>query len=82
MLTVFLTPGSILGLKKKINFKIREKKLLKLLAQHRGKYGEFDCIVPSSGGKDSCYAAHILKSKYGMSPLTVIGSKYLYNLWI
>jgi hypothetical protein len=58
-------------LKKKINFKSREVLLLKLLDKHRGKYGKYDCIVPGSGGKDSCYATHILKYKYGMNPLTV-----------
>ena len=66
-------------IKKKINFKEREKKLLKLLEKHRGKYGEFDCIVPGSGGKDSCFAAHILKYKYGMNPLTAdLASNSLY----
>ena len=66
-------------IKKKINFREREKKLLKLLEKHRGKYGEFDCIVPGSGGKDSCYAAHILKYKYGMNPLTVTWPPVLYT---
>ena len=66
-------------LKKKINFKKREKELLKLLDKHRGKYGEFDCIVPGSGGKDSCYASHILKYKYGMNPLTVTWPPILYT---
>ena len=66
-------------LKKKINFKIREKKLLVLLDKHRGKHGEFDCVVPSSAGKDSCYAAHILKFKYGMNPLTVTWPPNLYT---
>ena len=68
-------------LKKKINFKLREKQLLKLLEKHRGKYGEFDCIVPSSGGKDSCYAAHLLKFKYGMNPLTVTWPPNLYTTY-
>ena len=68
-------------IKKKINYKKREKKLLKLLEKHRGKHGEFDCIVPSSGGKDSCYAAHILKAKYGMSPLTVTWPPNLYTTY-
>ena len=57
-------------IKLKINYNLREKKLLKLLEKHRGKYGKYDCIVPGSGGKDSCYATHILKNKYGMSPLS------------
>ena len=67
--------------KKRINFKKREKQLLKLLEKHRGKHGEFDCIVPSSGGKDSCYAAHLLKFKYGMNPLTVTWPPNLYTAY-
>ncbi len=67
-------------IKKKIDFKKREKLLLKLLDRYRGK-GEFDCIVPGSGGKDSCYAAHILKYKYGMSPLTVTWPPILYTTY-
>ena len=66
-------------IKKKINFKNREKQLLELLDKHRGKHGEFDCIVPSSGGKDSCYAAYVLKFKYGMNPLTVTWPPNLYT---
>ena len=52
---------------------------MKLLEKHRGKYGEFDCVVPGSGGKDSCYATHILKYKYGMNPLTVTWPPILYT---
>ena len=65
--------------KKKIDFQDREKQLLKLLEKHRGKYGEYDCIVPGSGGKDSCYASHVLKYKYGMNPLTVTWPPILYT---
>ena len=65
-------------IKKKIDFKLREKKLLQLLEKYRGK-AEFDCLVPGSGGKDSCYAAHILKYKYGMNPLTVTWPPILYT---
>ena len=68
-------------LKKKIDFKKREKQLLKLLNRHRGKHGEFDCIVPGSGGKDSCYASHLLKFKYGMNPLTVTWPPNLYTTY-
>ena len=35
--------------------------------------------MPGSGGKDSCYAAHILKYKYGMNPLLVTWSPNLYT---
>ena len=65
--------------KKKINFEKREKELIKLLEKHRGKHGEFDCVVPGSGGKDSCYASHVLKYKYGMNPLTVTWPPILYT---
>ena len=65
--------------KKKINSEKREKELLRLLDKHRGKYGEYDCIVPGSGGKDSCFASHILKYKYGMNPLTVTWPPILYT---
>lgn len=62
-----------------IDYKKREKLLVKLLDKHRGKHGEFDCIVPGSGGKDSCYASHILKYKYGMNPLTVTWPPIMYT---
>jgi len=65
--------------KLKIDFNLREKQLLELLDRHRGKYGEYDCIVPGSGGKDSCYASHVLKFKYGMNPLTVTWPPILYT---
>ena len=67
--------------KKHIDWENREFQLLKLLEKHRGKYGKYDCIVPGSGGKDSAYAAHILKFKYGMSPLTVTWSPVLYTTY-
>jgi len=66
-------------IKLKINYSERKKKLVKLLEKHRGKHGEFDCIVPGSGGKDSCYASHVLKNKFGMNPLTVTWSPILYT---
>ena len=64
--------------KEKINWKEREKKLLKLLEKYRKRDG-YDCIVPGSGGKDSAYASHILKYKYGMNPLTVTWAPHLYT---
>ena len=67
-------------IKKKINYKKREEELLKLLDKHRNKHGEYDCIVPGSGGKDSCYATDILKRKYGMNPLSVTWPRVIYTL--
>ena len=67
------------GRKEKIDWKSREKELIKLLNKHRSKKGEYDCIVPGSGGKDSVYAAHVLKYKYGMNPLTVTWPPIIYT---
>ena len=39
--------------------------------KHRKKNGDYDVIVPCSGGKDGSFVAHQLKYKYGMNPLTV-----------
>jgi N-acetyl sugar amidotransferase len=63
----------------KINWLEKEEKLRDLLARFRRKDGEYDVIVPSSGGKDSAYTAHILKYKYGMNPLTVTWAPHLYT---
>ena len=56
---------------KEIDWEEREEKLFKLLEPYRSENGEFDVLVPSSGGKDSSFAAHILKNKYKMNPLTI-----------
>ena len=65
--------------KDKIDWRQREKELIKLCNKHRSKNGRYDCIVPGSGGKDSAFTAHILKYKYGMNPLTVTWSPHLYT---
>ncbi|HEY4524283.1 MAG TPA: N-acetyl sugar amidotransferase [Candidatus Paceibacterota bacterium] len=62
-----------------INWLERERELLELLSKHRSRNGSYDCIVPGSGGKDSVFASHILKYKYGMHPLTVTWSPHLYT---
>ena len=67
--------------KKKIDFSDREKQLLKLLKLHRGKHGKNDCIVPGSGGKDSCYASYMLKYEFGMNPITVTWAPHIYTSW-
>ena len=66
-------------IKNTIDWSKREKELLKLLDKHRGKYGQYDCIVPGSGGKDSALQAHILKYKYKMNPLTITWPPILYT---
>lgn len=63
----------------RIDWEERGKKLFELCDRFRGKHGEYDCIVPGSGGKDSSFAAHVLKYKYGMNPLTVTWAPHLYT---
>lgn len=62
-----------------IDWRAREKELRALLDAHRSADGSYDCIVPGSGGKDSGFAAHVLKNKYRMHPLTVTWSPHLYT---
>lgn len=65
--------------KNSINWEKREEELVELLDKYRSKDGSYDCVVPGSGGKDSAYQAHILKTKYGMHPLTVTWPPILYT---
>lgn len=67
--------------KDSIDWAKREKELIILCNQHRKNDGSYDCLVPGSGGKDSFYAAHILKYKYGMHPLTVTWAPHIYTDW-
>ncbi len=62
-----------------IDWQKREKELAVLCDKYRSSDGSFDVIVPSSGGKDSGYTAHILKTKYGMHPLCVTWAPFIYT---
>lgn len=57
--------------KQSLNWESRQTELNNLLDVHRGNSGQFDCLVPLSGGKDGSYVAYNLKHKYGMNPLCV-----------
>lgn len=65
--------------KETIDWKKREEELLRLLDKHRRSDGRYDCLVPGSGGKDSAFQAHVLKTQYGMHPLTVTWPPLLYT---
>lgn len=74
--------------KKTLDWSKRQKELTSLLKKYKSTSGNFDCIVPVSGGKDGSYVAYQLKNKYGMTPLCVtvrpalsleIGDKNLLN---
>jgi N-acetyl sugar amidotransferase len=62
-----------------IDWSERERQLEQLLDQHRRNDGTWDVVVPGSGGKDSAYVAHQLKSKYGMHPLTITWAPFRYT---
>jgi N-acetyl sugar amidotransferase len=57
--------------KQSIDWSAREAELVALCDKHRKGSGEYDVIVPCSGGKDGSFVAHQLKYKYGMNPLAV-----------
>jgi len=62
-----------------IDWEAREKMLLELCDRFRSSTGNYDCIVPGSGGKDSRYVSHVLKYKYGMNPITVTWPPTMYT---
>ena len=64
--------------KKTIDWGKREKHFMSFLDRYRSNSNSFDCVVPSSGGKDSSFTAHKLKYKYGMNPLAVTWAP---NMW-
>ena len=61
------------------NWEQREQELVLLCDKFRSKDGNYDCLVPGSGGKDSAYVTHILKDKYDMNPLSVTWAPHKYT---
>ena len=59
-----------------LDWKSREKKLLKILEYYRNStQSNYDCIIPVSGGKDSYFIVDTIKNKYKMNPLLVSFNK-------
>ena len=57
-----------------LNYKQRNKpkpkeELFKLVESYRREHGP-DCIVPFSGGRDSCYGLHLIVTELKMKPIT------------
>lgn len=67
--------------KASIDWAERERELRDLLDRYRSRNGTFDVIVPGSGGKDSFFAAHVLKHKYKMNPLLVTWAPSIFTDW-
>ncbi|MEI2614112.1 MAG: hypothetical protein V9G21_03475 [Methylotenera sp.] len=56
------------------NYKLRnvpkpKEELFKLVEPYRRAVGD-DCIVPFSGGRDSCYGLHLIVNELKMKPIT------------
>lgn len=57
------------------NYKLRnnpkpKEELFELVKPYRRKGNELDCIVPFSGGRDSCYGLHLIVNELKMKPVT------------
>jgi hypothetical protein len=46
-----------------------KEELFKLVEPYRREHGA-DCVVPFSGGRDSCYALHLIVNELEMKPIT------------
>ena len=57
--------------RKKINWDLRKKELLKITKKFKSLNNNYDCIVPVSGGKDSTYQT-IIALELGLNPLCVV----------
>lgn len=47
-----------------------KEELFQLVEPYRRKGNELDCIVPFSGGRDSCYGLHLIVNELKMKPVT------------
>ncbi len=65
--------------KEQIDWDARREEFLELIEPYRSKKGEWDCLVPWSGGKDSSSVAYKLKFDYGLNPLLVTFSPMMPN---
>lgn len=54
-----------------VNWKARRTEFESLLEKYRGDGQSYDCIIPVSGGKDSCSQALIMRDEFNMNPLCV-----------
>lgn len=47
-----------------------KEELFKLVEKYRRSGSELDCIVPFSGGRDSCFGLHLIVNELKMKPVT------------
>lgn len=56
--------------KEKIDWAKKKKEFEELLSEYKGK-GQYDCIIPYSGGKDSTFTLWSIVKQFGLKPLVV-----------
>ncbi|GBE18167.1 hypothetical protein BMS3Abin16_00759 [archaeon BMS3Abin16] len=57
---------------KHIDWEQREEGFREILDRYRCEDGSwYDCVIPVSGGKNSCFQAYTMKYRFGMNPLCV-----------
>jgi len=56
--------------KGKINWTEKKRELDELISKYKNQ-GQYDCIIPFSGGKDSVFALYYLVKNYNIKPLVV-----------
>ncbi len=54
----------------KIDWEQRKEELRKIIEENRGK-GDYDCVIPFSGGKDTTFTAYYLMKEFKVKPLIV-----------
>lgn len=55
-----------------VDWDARRSRFERLIEEHRSQDGSnYDCIIPVSGGKDSYFQTHIVRTLYGLNPLLV-----------
>ncbi len=54
----------------KIDWGQRKEELRKIIEENRGK-GDYDCVIPFSGGKDTTFTAYYLMKEFKIKPLIV-----------
>lgn len=57
------------------NYKLRNKpkpkeELFNIVEAYKSRDNKADCIVPFSGGRDSCYGLHLIINELGLRPIT------------
>jgi N-acetyl sugar amidotransferase len=57
--------------KREIDWEQRRAEFESILVKYRGDGSKYDCIIPASGGKDSCFQALTMRDRFNMNPLLV-----------